>query len=427
MPPESEISRLRMIKRLKWNVLHGGGGGEESDGGLSSSDDSEAGDVGTANELLARLIDNDPDLRAQRRQQDSLNLGLSEEKSGSSAKPQSLKSLPKHRKSDANHDDLLASVGRSASSSDEEDAGRRYETNAILSDQSGDDDEGDQGMSAGDASDPEVGGTFWRECDICPGKRFLHDREVQDHLNSKGHARALKALERSDTRTTSRDGHERRSDDVAESSGQIVRPAALRVEQKEPHLAVKPRELRSPRDCGAKAVHNNEIAEPNCKATLNDDAAERKALKRKAAVKMKLKRLKKRKWEREHGVTANATDPAAAAAPHIDSAIRDTADADNETVQERIDSARENIGRSSTRPHLGRKIQNADSRKKDIVGLSQASTDAAPVANARRRLSWSSAIDSSGPGLGSCEIAVISVGKKTKLKRKNAANSSRKL
>lgn len=301
-----------MIKRLKWNVLHGGGGGEESDSGLSSSDDSDAGDAEAARKLLERLVSNDADLRARLRpdSQSSDDEAFSAVQSGDGVK---LKRRRSRNKTEA----LLVDVENGQTPRNNSKRGRLGNDNTLGS-QSAESCEFEDSVSSeeseksfgscahsdhcdeasrlsspkemeGDGVSKSKTKISWRECDICPGKRFLHDREVEDHLNSKGHARALRHLHRAKAADI--------ENDSSEDTPKKHEDHRICIE------SIKNVSKTDDSNSEALSLPKSFIGKSCDEADVKKVMSHISGKKRKAAVKKKLKWLKQRKWERMQAIS----------------------------------------------------------------------------------------------------------------------------
>lgn len=147
-----------MIKRLKWNVLYGDeDGGQETDGSDGSTGSGDSAKIGTeeAQKVLDALAQNDPFLLGTEEQSQDESEGLGGDKGDTHGKP----------KNESFDKELMEA--RSDSEDDIQDI------------------QGGEGLQKQ---------AEWRECAICPGRRFLNDEDVQKHLSSGGHLkRAAKA------------------------------------------------------------------------------------------------------------------------------------------------------------------------------------------------------------------------------------------
>lgn len=322
-----------MIKRLKWNVFHGGGGGEESDGGLTSSDDSDAGDTAAANEVLAQLIANDPELRAKRGRvtlESVVGTGSSEDENvtgkGAGDKLASAGSRVRQRRSRAEKrrlaaleddssdeeelsigDDLVdeVCVAPLVSDSDEELVEELYGENGQGEDElsvaDGSDNEGGKGALLEGEGDGANGVSTWKECTLCSGKHFLNDREVTDHLQSKGHARALKRFD--NAQKERQKGFAKRRRSANDSGSEFERDSPLEKDQDSTtdDEARKGSKVCSTNTHGTNARNSvgADVASDSMLPKSGASGTQRKAQARKAAVKKKLKAKKQRKWERE--------------------------------------------------------------------------------------------------------------------------------
>lgn len=148
-----------MIKRLKWNVLYGDeDGGQETDGSDGSTGSGDSAKVGTeeAQKVLDALAQNDPFLLGTAEHSQEESEGVRDgDKGDCHSKP----------KNESIEKELME--GRSDSEDDI------------------------QHIQGGEGLQMQA---EWRECAICPGRRFLNDEDVQKHLSSGGHLkRAAKA------------------------------------------------------------------------------------------------------------------------------------------------------------------------------------------------------------------------------------------
>lgn len=189
-----------MIKRLKWNVYYGGGGGQESDGGLTSSDESDVGRSHIANVQLEQLVRNDPAL--------------------SEILYQNLRTV-------------VSSDSDENSSSDEMSDGQ-----PDLSDNEGEPDPRQVLKRSANS----------QRCTLCPGKRMLNERDIEEHLKSKRHLRM-----------------------VAKTEQAAVEDPKKKNDGEQNKTEQNPKRLK----------------------------------KRKAASKQKLKALKERKWKKKNPVSVN--------------------------------------------------------------------------------------------------------------------------
>lgn len=252
-----------MIKRLKWNVLYGGGDGVDSDGGLSSSSEDED-------------YENDPDILKKQAEANKLLQELVERD------PLLAETL--HQKLEAAASDSDSNENEStSSSSDGSDGAESAEKNE-------DDNEAVEPLAIGrevvnssekQEEDSEVEYAEWRECNLCPGKRFLNDAEVDQHLSSKKHVRA----EAKYNKQMSQDA------------------AALESGPGETSIESSSKANHSVRDEKMEEIHHrganeNSVPPQNYTKEKPDDINRRKE-RRKAAAKRKLKALRRRKWEKK--------------------------------------------------------------------------------------------------------------------------------
>lgn len=316
-----------MIKRLKWNVLYGGGYGAESDGGLTSSSEEDDDDVdfvarqAEANKVLQELAERDPEFAETLHQKLSALASSSSENEdedqnsgkehGSSSSDEEddggIKAKGKAARARRGvEEDVEDTVGDAdADSSDAEGLGEEAEPDAIEEEEE---------------EDPDQKYAEWRECDLCPGKRFLTDTEVEAHLSSKKHLRAVVKFEK----RMQREAAERES--KCDSDALVVEEEQAGVEQPVPRDAKPGSEDttkvaagdavsgRDPVGKGEKAEGEklvpqdaNPDAEDMTKVASGDfvsgkaetEDEERKKARRKASTKRKLKALKRKKWEKK--------------------------------------------------------------------------------------------------------------------------------
>ncbi|CDF32883.1 unnamed protein product [Chondrus crispus] len=254
-----------MIKRLKWNVLYGGGDGADSDGCLSSSseegeDKNDPGNLkkqAEANRLLQELVEKDPLLAETLHQKlqaatydgnssDSDAMSLSSDASGEDGGSQD-----PNRENGTEKGEAAEGAGEDNLVEEDEDADVEY--------------------------------AEWRECNICPGKRFLNDAEVESHLSSKRHRRAEAKYQKKMSLPKSGPGSE---------------PNGVPSERNSKKLRDFDGEERE--------MMNNErpdAEDPNERAkghtAENSEDEKQKKARRKAAAKKKLKALKRKKWEKK--------------------------------------------------------------------------------------------------------------------------------
>lgn len=254
-----------MIKRLKWNVLYGGGGGEESDFSDASSEDSVGLGSKDASLALRDLARNDIELSEL---------------------------LAHHAKS------VSASGEDNDSLLDEDDSDSQLK---ILTDTS--DGDADVGVDSG-AEGPYA---EWRECELCPAKRLLNDEDVDKHIASKSHRKAVLRAEKKALETRCESASEvnpvtednEKSEKSSEGSDVGGAPATDEGNvKKNEDTDIGLNVLGSTNMVGGDgAPQKDHPAEKP-----NDDAieAERKRReKKKIAAKRKLKSMKRRKWEKQ--------------------------------------------------------------------------------------------------------------------------------
>lgn len=236
-----------MIKRLKWNVLYGDDINQSSD--LSDASDSSA-QIGTdeAKATLERLARNDPELSVL-----------------SSFHPEDHKELKEET-------DETSSSTYSAQDDTELDYYVTDKEKALADIQSHFvEDTGDDNDKQGTTDENDAN---WRECTLCPGKRFLNDDDVRSHIESKRHKAALARLNNpmkiKKIRTV--DESDRKSQLKHKKSAQIV---------------------------GASQEDSNVINDAS--ANLNETPLSDK---KKQKAKRKLQLLKRRKWE-QNGIKGN--------------------------------------------------------------------------------------------------------------------------
>lgn len=157
-----------MIKRLKWNVLYGEDVYQSSDSSEASDDSAQIG-TEEAKKTLERLVHNDPELSSL---------------------------LTRHAKDRAESKEL-----NDASSSTSSEQENEQPCNLMMNKVNHFAEESyhpaDNGDSDVEQEAPDQSGANWRECNLCPGKRFLNDDDVRSHLASKKHAAALLRHDRS--------------------------------------------------------------------------------------------------------------------------------------------------------------------------------------------------------------------------------------
>lgn len=255
-----------MIKRLKWNTLYGGGGGEESDGGFSSSSE-EGPDTITKerieyeNELLLKLAEQDPDISEVILQKKEALASSSEEEDDDSEEQGAREQPRRKRVAVGEIDSELESQEKEVDSTKENEA-----NNVEASD------DGEQN------EDPNEKYVEWRECNLCPGKRFLNDKEVDAHIGSKKHMRAVAKLEKAQAAgQAQKELTENREPGIVRDSGDAVEPMA---------------ENKSGTD------------------TPQSSAQKEKVQKRKKKAKQKLKALKRRKWEKQKQAEKESSEKA---------------------------------------------------------------------------------------------------------------------
>lgn len=236
-----------MIKRLKWNTLYGSGGGEESDGDISSSDEDldthhlTKEQIQLQNQMLLKLTEQDPDIAEVIRQ-----------------KNRALESSSEEEEEGEGDVELESPVKQLQSAQNDTE---KVEANEF------------EDMP----DDPNEKYAAWRECNICPGRRFLNDGEVDAHLASKRHRRAVARFEKTQKAE-------------ADAATESANPASS--------------------ENASKAIDQNKNSRnpPNA-------VDEEKAQLRKENVKRKLKALKKRKWEKRQAEKENSVDPDCDAVP----------------------------------------------------------------------------------------------------------------
>lgn len=241
-----------MIKRLKWNVLYA-----ESAQDGSNLSDSSAESVGrgstAAQAVLDQLATNDPN--------------------------------------------FATALGRQPYSSSSDGEGTHHKNNTAQYSSAS-----EQEQIPNDSDDAEF--AEWRECDICPGKRFLNDAEVETHLSSGRHRKALKRFEA--RRTLEND------DNSAPNQGHVNADLQAFAALNNP---VERHQLQTSSSSGltgkaqeipplSRETQNTQPLDEADKPNANEEpemteAQQRKAKKRKAAVKRRLLRLKQKKWEKK--------------------------------------------------------------------------------------------------------------------------------
>lgn len=221
-----------MIKRLKWSVLYGSDNELQADGDLASSDSDE--DYERTCRALAELAKNDP---------------------------------------------RLSVLVENSDEGDDFD----YEENAELENDSSGESEGDTDGGK------EQKFIEWKECNLCPDKRFLHDTEVETHLRSKGHIRALLKYERLHSQNMPENAAEPCAEESINVPSNASDASALKIARRRERRIKRMRELKvqSASANGVLPVQKDDDTD-----LQTDRAMERKKL----AAKRKLKKLKERKW-----------------------------------------------------------------------------------------------------------------------------------
>lgn len=227
-----------MIKRLKWNVLYGS---DESGGEGYSSEDSE-NEYEKARGALAQLAKNDPSLKLPEKEDDD--------------------KFVDGEYSDGDGSDI-------EEEDKEEEVQEEEEPQKFIE---------------------------WQECNLCPGKRFLNEREVESHLKSKDHLRNERRYEVKDT-------------DDDESIAEVAPKRISKSERKE-YRKRRLLELgigksstgtanSEPVDGEVTEKSPNDVSEAN-KAEVGKLKKEQAAEdKKKAAAKRKLKKMKERRWKKK--------------------------------------------------------------------------------------------------------------------------------
>lgn len=259
-----------MIKRLKWNVLYGGGDGVESDGGLSSS--SSEDDRGEeeiiaqqteANGILQQLFERDPDVA------ETLQAKMEALESSSDDEQEPERHMDKNQRKS----NVLAANSPNEDK-DESDENNQSEGEVEVEREAGyKEAEGGEQIdvidNAGKKLEEEDQEYMeYRECELCPGKRLLSDEQVEAHLSSKRHLRAVARLEKQLAREKERE--------YTALNGKVSH---------EPIEGIDAEELNG----GEK---NGVVADGTSQEQI------RKGTRRKAKAKRKLKALKRRKWEK---------------------------------------------------------------------------------------------------------------------------------
>lgn len=222
-----------MLKRLKWNVLYCEDNGEQSDASSESSNDSMEIGTDRSQAMLAELAQNDPALALRKLG----NMRTPSESSGSASSEQS-------------EDD-----GSEAEGEVENEGGKTTAEPRAA--------EGEEGPCA-----------EWRECALCPRRRFLNDADVAAHLVSKKHRLAA---ERAEARNLKAQNAKRDlKDDTSDASD--VPESAKGVDAENGKKDSGDTE-------GSEALHLNGNAEEDKKSSAKREKAKRK-----------LKALQKRKW-----------------------------------------------------------------------------------------------------------------------------------
>lgn len=252
-----------MIKRLKWNVLYADGGDEQSDFSDASSDDSAQLGSKPASRALQNLLKNDSqlaDMRLHNSNNSSSRLYTASASDTDSSHSHSLNEQPTSDHYSPSDNDSLP-----------------------------------------DSVDPDVKYAEWRECQLCPGKRFLNDVEVTDHVASKGHRKAVARFETIQEAQRDENQSSEHSLQSSESHEQIHQsvPKAL-VE--------KPAKLNA---TAAEKVSTAEQAKKNSSsrnAKADNQESVHNAEKKKANAKRKLKAMKRRKWKKDQSKASTSSN-----------------------------------------------------------------------------------------------------------------------
>ncbi len=313
-----------MIKRLKWNVLHGSDNDDGAGDLVSSGSEEEYEEVARQ---LAQLAKNDPDMQTMHGESNE------QESDGDD--------FLRDEYSESEDDEKVAGFDELAVSVANQKLKKKQRSAHVVKDG-----EGDAGSESGSGEDAlgeeqeeeEEEFVEWRECNLCPGKRFLNDAEVESHLLSKGHNRALKKYERlqkekeaaaeAEQAQGSDADIERDVEDFKERSGSEYE--AVETEKDSPRKRRKAAKtkllaehcgsgqmplrggvgenstLRGDRVVnGASDAHKANRMQDVKGDSSNSDAAKRKKL----AAKNKLKRMKERKWKRQQELLKNQSSP----------------------------------------------------------------------------------------------------------------------
>lgn len=299
-----------MIKRLKWNSLYGGGGGEESDDVTSSSME-ESADEDEQEErarrdyaLLQMLAEHDPEIAKLRKRNEEAAASSSDTDDDEPTAQRANGATKRAQESSSHYENESDPVSDIVKGESVE---RRMNGGGKNNAEQQDSGEGDV--------DPDAEYAEWRECNLCPGKRFLNDNEVDAHLKSKLHLRkaaqfekALAAHEVGEDSVKTNDGTpaqstaEDRKAKGTKATHSLQRRGSVAEEKQKPASGgKKPSEEKLQTKV---AKFGQDTREPTLSARQNgtgdrSDAAELlQKERRKARAKRKLKALKKRKWEK---------------------------------------------------------------------------------------------------------------------------------
>lgn len=163
-----------MIKRLKWNVLYGDEDDAQfSDGSDGSARSNDSAKVGTAEAqtVLDALARNDPNLAMSLRQDGSTSDESDQNEQDSNTREKNVS------KSGTKVADAKKPLFHSGP----------FEPMALLA---------REDAQVSEKSGEQLKGAEWRECALCPGRRFLNDEDVQKHLKSVRHLKRVDNSER---------------------------------------------------------------------------------------------------------------------------------------------------------------------------------------------------------------------------------------
>jgi len=181
-----------MIKRVKWNMLYDGDGIKDNRDDDSSDDESDG-----AAEMLEKLIRSDPDLARlyeRRDENDDEEDDEADDEEDDEADDEEVlgnNAMVSPRTLSRNHEDQQEKERGSPTGPKREQLGRRRD-NTIEAE--GESDVLLKSSSELEAQPRKKEKKGVQTCELCPGKIFLNEFDVDTHLQSKLHKKALRKL-----------------------------------------------------------------------------------------------------------------------------------------------------------------------------------------------------------------------------------------